>query len=401
MLALGLLAVFPLFACSAHADWQTSWDASVYLEAAHAQVRAASPLNPDNRLARLAETGLGAEARIQARLESETLRFSLRPILPYRWSDDGQDSGVEHAGHLSQWQARLVLGREFAASLGREVMNWGPAQFRSPSSPYYFDNGRSKPTRELSGVDNLKLAWTPDAQRQLSLAHVQDSGHLSESTDPWRNSWLIKGEQRGDDWAVGLALAQAPARQAFLGGYGQWTLDEAWLLYAEAASASQADALVSAADPGRPFQVLAESPRRAVALLGATRTLENGQGISLEYLYNGHGYDAAETRAYYARAAASPAAAGLALAFAPALLGRHYLHLVWQSNPLDDGDYWRLMWSRSLNDGGDEWAAYLDHPLDGRVSLYGLALLTHGGPRREFSSLLAGSLTLGVKLALP
>jgi hypothetical protein len=84
-------------------------------------------------------------------------------------------SGVSDAS-LSQWQLRAGLTETVALSLGREVMNWGPAQFRSPSSPFYFDNGRANPSRELSGVDAAKLAWTPDASTFLSLAWVEDSG---------------------------------------------------------------------------------------------------------------------------------------------------------------------------------------------------------------------------------
>jgi len=297
-------------------------------------------------------------------------------------------------------QLRAPLTESVSLSLGREVMNWGPAQFRSPSSPFYFDNGRANPSRELSGVDAAKLAWSPDANTFLSLAWVEDSG-TNNTADAWQRTWLAKGELRGDDWTGGLILARAAGRKPFIGAYAQWTPDEAWLLYGEASSATRADALVSPAVPLLPFSLQAESARHAVTLIGATRTLENGQSLSLEYLQNGHGYSHAEATAYFSRAAASLPSAGMALAYAPPLLGRNYLHLVWQSNQLDDGDYWRAMWSRNLDDASNEWAGYYDHPLNRHLSFYTLGVINSGGPRREFAALIERSLSLGLRLALP
>ncbi len=388
--------------------WRSTWDAALHVTAANTQLQTDSVLNPANAFARLGENTSGTEARINLKLESDApglpLKLSLRPILRYQRSDDGTSTTSENDAYLSQWQVRAALTETVSLSLGREVMNWGPAQFRSPSSPFYFDNGRANPSRELSGVDVAKLAWSPDANTFLSLAWVEDSGaneNAATTADAWRRTWLAKGELRGDDWTGGLILARAAGRKPFLGAYAQWTPDEAWLLYGEASSASRADALVSPADPLLPFSLQTESARHAVTLLGATRTLENGQSLSLEYLHNGHGYSHAEANTYFSRAAASQPAAGMALAYAPPLLERNYLHLVWQSNQLEDGDYWRAMWSRNLDDSSNEWAAYYDHPINRHLSLYALGVVNSGGPRREFAALIERQLQVGLRLALP
>lgn len=386
---------------AADAAWRTTWGADLYAYPETLSPTAGSVLNPGNRLAGLAQSALTGEARLNLRLESESIRLALRPILSLRYWDDGLRSGEQHQGTLSQWQARALLPDNWAASLGREVMNWGPAQFRSPSSPFYFDNGRSNPLRELSGVDAAKLAWTPDRRRSLSLAYVQDSGHLAGGNDPWRNTSLLKGDQRGEDWAAGLALAKPGDLGLFVGAHVQWTLDDAWLLYGELASSTRADALLSPADPALPFTLRAESPRRDTGLIGATHTFENGHSLTLEYLHDGHGYSRAESRAYFSRAATGLPSAGLALAAAPALLNRNYLHLVWQNNLLEGDDYWRLMLSRNLDDDSTELAGYAEHALSGRLSLFVLGVVNSGGPRREFASLFQRSLTLGLRLALP
>lgn len=388
-----LCLAFP--AQAGDADWRTSWDIALHTTAASTQLQPESVLNPGNAIAALDEDTYGLEARLNFKLETEAadlpLRLTLRAILR-------TESDTPSRGYLSQWQLRAPLSETFSLSLGREVMNWGPAQFRSPSSPFYFDNGRDNPSRELTGVDSIKLAWTPDAGTNVSLAWVKES---DDTANAWPGTWLMKAERRGDDWTGGLILAQAAGRAAFVGGYAQWTLNEAWLLYGEAASATHANALRSPADPAQPFSLQAESARHGIALLGATRTFENGHGLSLEYLHNEHGYPAAEADAYFKRAAASPAYAALALGTKPPLLGRHYLHLVWQSNPLQDSDYWRVMWSRNLDDAGNEWAFYYDHPLNNHLSLYALGLMNGRDAQREFAALIESRLQFGMRLALP
>ena len=165
-------------------QWRSSWDVALHATTGAARLQADSVMNPANAFARIGEYTSGAEARINFKLESEVrglpVKLSLRPILSSQRSDDGTSSTSENDAYLSQWQLRAALTESVSLSLGREVMNWGPAQFRSPSSPFYFDNGRANPSRELSGVDAAKLAWSPDANTFLSLAWLADSG-LSEN----------------------------------------------------------------------------------------------------------------------------------------------------------------------------------------------------------------------------
>lgn len=400
MAGLGWLAA--TVAACAHAG-QIAWDAALYAAATTMQRQANSVLNPGNALARLPDAAASIEARIDLKLKSESLQLMLRPILRSQRNHGGLAEHSVQESYLSQWQLRAPLAESLALSFGREVMNWGPAQFRSPSSPFYFDNGRRNPTRELSGIDALKLAWTPDASRALSLAWIEDNGAIEApaTAAAWNGTWLAKGELRGDDWTGSLVLARPSERTPFFGGYAQWTPDAAWLLYVEAASSTRTNALQSPADLTQPFSLKSKSARHGIALLGAMHTLENGQSLNLEYLHDGHGYRQAEAAAYFARSGRSAGLAAQALSQAPPLLGRRYLHLVWQNNMLQEGDYWRLMWSRNLDDGSDEFAAYFDHPLNHRLNLYALGAINSGGARREFAALIEHSLTVGLRLALP
>lgn len=399
ILVVALAAVSVGNARAQPSSWRTSWDGNLYGYADTLSPRGGSPLNPGNRIARLSDRGITGEGRFYLKAEGEDLRLTLRPIIVYRryHSDFGESHQSE--GYLSQWQVRLRLAEAWNAAVGREVLNWGPAQFRSPSSPFFFDNGRGNPMRELSGVDAAKLSWTPDRANAVTLAYVNGAGH--GRNDDWKNSGLLKIDRRGDNWAGGLALVHIPNQGLFVGIHDRYIFSDAIMLYAEAGSSTRANALQSPAALDRPFSILPRSPRRATVLLGAAYTYENGQTLNAEYLHDGHGYTAAQARAYFARAASSPLLAGLALGNAPPLLGRDYLHLVWQSNLMESDYYWRVMMTHGFTDGTNEWSAYGEYALNSRAALFGLFALPVGSVRQEFSSLYSRSLTVGVRIAVP
>ncbi|MEN6585175.1 MAG: hypothetical protein ABFE02_03865 [Sulfuricella sp.] len=361
-------------------------------------MRSDSVLNPGNQVAGLAQRSEVAELRLNLKAENEDVRLTARPIVTTREMRNASGTQQHNEIYFSRWQVQVRAGEGWNVAAGRDVLNWGPAQFRSPSSPFYFDNGRSDPMRELVGMDTLKLSLTTDMQNSVSLARIVRSGHGAAQPDVWRDSWLAKFDRRGDEWAYGLVALKAPDLPAFYGAHGQITLSDALMLYGEFGSSGQAVALQSSADTAQPFVAQAPGPRRSTALVGASHTFEDGKSLAAEYLHEGHGYTAAQESAYFQRATAAP---DIALGLAPRLLGRDYLHLVWQSNLMDERGYWRLMFTRNLSDGGNEIAAYGETVLSSETSAFMLAVLPQGNARQEFSALLQRSVTLGLKIALP
>lgn len=403
-IGLGSIALAP--ACAEEGEWNGSWDGAVYAYANTSELRSDSLLNPDNRIARLSQHSQSAEARFNFKAENDALRLTLRPIMLWQRNSNELGEQVQSETYLSQGQLRWRMAEEWNVAAGREVMNWGPSQFRSPSNPFYFDNGRSNPMRELSGLDSVKMSWTPDTRHAISLGYIGSSGHYEGSTDTWRETWILRVNKRDQRWSGGLALAKKVGQQAFVGTDVQYALNDAVLLYGEAGSSTRPNALQSPSDATLPFSVEAESSRQLNELVGATYTLDNGQSLSAEYLHQGHGFTASEEAAYFERAAyamlpAGAATLGMALATAPPLLGRDYLHLVWQNNMLETENYWRLMWTRNMTDHGNQLSGYAEMTFSRRVSGFVLAVLPLGNERQEFSSMFGRMATAGVRIALP
>lgn len=396
-----LLASLFLPAIAEAEEWRTSWDAALYGYASHMALRDGSVLNPGNRIAHIAQRSDTAELRMNAKAENDVLRFTARGIASMREQRNADGAQTARDSYLSQWQLRVLATDELNVAVGRDVLNWGAAQFRSPSSPYYFDSGRSDPMRELTGMDMLKLSWTPDRQRSLQLVRIVRAGDEQAQSTVWRDSWLMKFEQRGDDWAYGLAVASAPHQSAFYGAHGQWTLSDAAMLYGEWSSSVQRDALLSPSDLAQSFSVQSVSPRCSTTLLGTAYTFDNGYTLNAEYLQEGHGYTAEQASAYFARAASSTAVAGMALGYAPRLLGRDYVHLVWQSNLMESDGFWRAMYTNNLTDHGGSLGVYAERVLNAHVNAFAIALHNLGSAQQEAAALFTRSVTLGVKVALP
>ncbi len=394
---------------SAHAEQpRGSWDGALYGYFNTMAVREDSVLNPANVLAQLPDRTGVVEARFNLKAENEALRFSARPILLAQQARTPLEIRQQQESYLSQWQLRWKANDTLTLSGGRELLNWGAAQFRSPSSPFYFNNGRSNPMAELSGMDALRLSWSPLVSTSVYMARIAGSGHGHAHPDPWADGWLIKADWRGDETAVGLVVAKSVQQAVFLGGHAQRMVGDEWLLYGEFGSSALRDVLISPADVNRPFAIAAETPRKTDGLAGVAYTFAGGQNLAAEYLRYNHGYDAAENRAYFARAniaggnfpAGIPTLA-MALNSAPPLLGRDYLHLVWQSSPMDSAGFARLMVTHNLTDGSNELAAYGEYTVNTQLNIFALTMVTTGGAQREFARLFNRVFTAGVKVVLP
>ena len=410
---LSLLALLASICLSARADEGTqpiSWDGMLYAYAGSMNLRNDSVLNPGNYLAKLAQRTDTADVRFNFKTESDSLQLTARPILLTQRQRNSFGDTNKSEGYLSQWQASWRGNETLSLNGGRELLNWGPAQFRSPSNPYYFNNGRSNPMAELSGMDTLRLAWSPLVSTSVYVARIYDSGYGHTNPDPWSNSWLAKADWRGDESAVGLALAKQEQQSLFVGLHAQRTVADAWLLYTEVGSYTLPNLLLSPENVNQPFIVEAESSRRTDELLGAAYTFENGQTLTTEYMHYEHGFNSADSSAYFARAANAASAfpsgnsipiLSAALTYAPPLLGRDYLYCVWQTNLMESTGYTRVMFTHNLTDSSNEVDGYSEYTVNPHLSIFGLVTLTSGGAQSELARLYEQMLTVGVKVALP
>lgn len=371
-------------------------------------VRDEAPINPDNRIAQIPETRYVADLRAELRGDFDRVHLYLAP----RWVGEQQHL----AGRADQGESHLRLRQGFVRVdeganswlIGRERLTWGPANFRSPSNPYYFDPGRVDPLASTHGIDLARMTHATGDWR-LTGAYVRGTREVP-SAGPSRRSALLKLDHQGEAHLVsGIVMWPGASddraqRTPFLGAFGQHVVDDAWLLYWELGSGAPSGELALSDPPRR----RASASRQNVVLVGGSYTRLDGHVVYLEYLHDEGGLDKDERRRY--RQLANGAAdrlgrgdgggaqtLGVLLGAAPRLLGRHYLWAGWQSNPQETRHLWRAELTVNLDDGSARTLLYGEKSLADTLS--GFAGLTwHSGSHdTDFGMLTRAQLSLGIK----
>ncbi|WP_240359003.1 hypothetical protein [Pyxidicoccus trucidator] len=384
-------------------------------------LRENSLLNPGNLIARLPEGQTEVEGRLDLKLTTDTFVLSLKPRARFEWRRFG---GAGPETRLDAWvnqgSVTAYPVQELAVSVGRDVLTWGPSNFRSPSNPIYFENGRNNPLRELLGVDVAQVAWSPTPALSLSLMHQFGDGRGDwqwERDEGFKALSLLKVDYTADVYVASLnASKQWTDERPRFGAFGQATVSEALLVYAEAGLRQGTSALYPERLPtplGGGFlpRHTGDNPLFYSALVGGGYTLDSGHTVYLEYLSNNEGYRWADGVRYFDIAASasatlatpssdSPLAGqtlGAALNNGLALQGRHYLFLQVQNNQTDSGPMWQLRYSLNLVDGSGQGSAYVEWNVLSRLALFAVGVINHGTNRSEFHSLLSRSILVGAK----
>ena len=356
-------------------------------------------LNPGNATAGLARWVHTSDLRADLKYATDRLDLVARPRALARERSGGVARTREHESFLTQGYVRWRPSQALTATAGRELFSRGPANFRSPSSPFYFDAGRTDPLREVSGIDLVRLGAAL-GQQTATLAHVLGSGH-GLAADPHRDTTVVRVDHRLSSALLGLVLAPQRRASGFAGGFGQVAIGEAWLVYSEFGLQRLASQLLPSADLGAaPYSLRKPWERALVSLVGTAYTLEGGQTVVAELLRDGHGLAPAAARTYFDRAAllGSSPLLGLALGQAPRLLSRNYLYLHAQGNPNATGSFWRVSWTANFDDRSGQLAFYNQRNISNRWTLFAQWSLNHGSARSEYRALFPSAFTRGAKV---
>lgn len=400
---------------------KTTYSLQVLAHDTERGLREDSLLNPGNRIARLPGGQTEVEPRLDLKLNTEAVALSVKPRARFEWrrfGDDGPETRLD--AWVNQWSLTAYPHQELAVSVGRDILTWGPSNFRSPSNPIYFENGRNNPIRELRGVDVAQVTGTPTPELSLSLMHVFGDGRGDwqwEKDEGFQALSLLKVDYTADVYVASVSASKRWSDEhPRFGAFGQATVSEALLVYVEAGLRQGTSALYPETLPtpvgGAFVPRHAGDPRLFYsALVGGGYTLDSGHTVYLEYLTNNEGYRWADGVRYFDIAASasdslashSPDSAlagqtlGAALGNGLALQGRHYLFLQVQNNPTDSEPTWQLRYSLNLVDGSGQASAYVEWSVLPRLALFGVGVINHGSNRTEFHSLLSQSLLVGAK----
>ncbi|WP_310452581.1 hypothetical protein [Sulfuritalea sp.] len=369
-----------------------------------------SYLNPDNGVVRVAPEQFVADFRLNMRLSSDAVDMVLQPRFLGESQENGSGKRNRSETGFRQAFARLAFGDGATLVAGRNVMAWGPANFRSPSSPFYFDSGKLNPLREVVGIDLLRLEQVT-GQYSFALGHVFNTPEQNGSAAS--HTSFLKIDYQGAAFLASANVAKRNSGKPFFGAFAQHNMSDALMLYAEYGYGQRAGGMAIDAAQSPSFRPHSFGESATSILLGASYTLLDGQVVSLESLHDRRGYSGAEQdmyfdllkqSAYLATNAPDPALRGrslgmlgLAAANSPSLLGRNYLSLLWQSNPQESAQYWRVATIFNVHDRSGQISGYYEKNLSSRFSGFISGVRNLGPADSEFRSVVEQVLTVGIK----
>ncbi len=371
-----------------------------------------SLLNPANAIARLPDSQSIIDMRSNLRVRYDDAELLLQPRLLTEHTAGQRSGETDGSLYMSQAYLRIRPDEKVALTAGRSRLTWGPANFRSPSNPFYFDAGKNQPLRDVPGIDIVRADYSA-ANTQWTAAWVIDAGHLASRPDI-SDIALLKADIHRNGGMASAVLAARMHGEAFVGMFGQYPMSDALVMYGEYGRGSLS--ATSSLNLNRSAGGKTSSSSATTALLGASYTLLNGQMLAAEYLFDGHGMRSEEQTRYFAsvgnaarvfRSAAdvamraeSAAELGRLLSNAPAMLGRHYAYLLWQSNPQESALYWRMALAANVQDGSTQALLFAEKNIASRISVFGSATINHGRADTEYGSLVSHVISVGAKFFL-
>jgi hypothetical protein len=204
-----------------------------------------------------------------------------------------------------------------------------------------------------------------------------------------------------------------------LGSFGQWTASDALVLYYDGIVTKGPDAFYPIEDQAGPlggaFVRKYEGSGRLFTTVtaGGAYTFLTGSTTSIEFLYNGQGYNDAEAAEYYrlrqsasdhffegnALAGLSQATLGGALNNGLPFLRRYYLMGQYQVREIRNVLDVIMRYTHSLEEHTGQASSILEWRLSDRVQFFNINVVAvNGGRDSEFGSILSKSFLAGIEV---
>ncbi|RPH49875.1 MAG: hypothetical protein EHM85_12340 [Desulfobacteraceae bacterium] len=383
---------------------------------------ATSTQNPGNNFLKLQSYEADLEVRPDLRLNLEFLTLSAKPRMLFEkkiWEIGAMDGNSKSRDDwfINEWLARLKVSENIFFSYGRENLQWGPSYLFSPSNPFFTDNGRNNPKREVPGMDFARLVIIPESSWTVSLITNTDEGrNITDSPVSFSKSFALKVDYTGRENYGSIILSHREDSTEKLGMFGGSTVSDAFIIYGEGSVAKSSRALYPVED-GSPFGASMkrihseDSDLKPVLLAGGSYTFLSGGTLTLEYVYNGSGYSDSEAENYYGlrRRAAEAFSSGSQLSGLSRLilsetfntghrfLRKNYSLLQYNHNDIQDTLDFTFRLTHNLDDSSFQFIAIGGYSLGDHLELFSVITINSGRGDSEFGSLVKSQVMAGIE----
>ncbi|MFC1532617.1 hypothetical protein ACFL7M_04540 [Thermodesulfobacteriota bacterium] len=379
-----------------------------------------STQNPNNDFLKISRFLADLDIRPDARLNFRRLELSIKPRMNLQrkaWEDGSQKrkEDWDDEWFINEWLVRLRVTDTLFISYGRENLQWGPSYLLSPSNPFFLDNGRINPKTEVPGMDFIRLVWLPNIEWTISLIANRGKGRQEFRSETFEKTYALKIDYSGSMGYGGLILSHREEDRDRIGAFGGWTASDALLLYGEAGFSQGCNVLYPVLDNPLPFGASLSAKDRessswkGSALVGSSYTFLAGPTLTLEYFYNGQGYNDAQADLYYhLRKNAYDAYAGPLGGLSRMTLGRtvnsglqfvrrNYMMLQCRQNDIQDVLNLSFSWIQNLDDDSGRFILNADYYLGDHIQVFSIGSVNSGSRHSEFRGILDSFVLFGLE----
>jgi hypothetical protein len=388
-----------------------------------AQYPAHSSQNPDNAFLKLYRYSAAADVRPDFFWESPAFEAVFKPrfTASYSWWEDGVAKG-ETDGHsrffVNEWRVQVKPASTLFLYFGKEKLLWGPSFLASPSNILFKDTEKINPKTEVEGKYLARLMYLPSTTLTLTaITETQrDAATVQASDHPIR---ALKVDWVGANAAVALIGYDQQDDRFRLGSYAQWTASDAILLYYDGIVSRGTDALYPVQDQTSPLEgafvkKYDDSGRLfSTVTVGGSYTFLSGSTFSLEFLYNGQGYDDAEAGEYYRLrqnandhffdggllSGLSQKTLGESLSTGSPFLRRYYVMGQFQVREIKNALDVIVRYTHSLEERAGLASSILEWQLTDRIQFFNINTVSiDRGKETEFNAVLEKSFMAGIEV---
>lgn len=416
----------PLFSAAAGEDGKGDDAFSYNLKAlvvGDMQVPGHSTQNPDNAFLDLYRysTELDLRPDFFLDLPDVSALFKPRAIASYQWWEDGVPKGKNQSSDrafVNEWRVQAKASSTLFVSFGKEKLLWGPSFIASPSNILFKDTEKINPKIEVEGKYLAKVIYVPNNAITVNLISEmeKENNDLGESLKPLQ---ALKIDYLTGNSLISLIGYYRQDDRFHLGSYGQWTASDAVLLYYDGILSKGTDALYPVIDSSNPlggaFAKRYDDSGRFFPTVsaGGSYTFLSGSTFSMEFLYNGQGYDNSEANAYYMirqnahdhffdttpLSGLSQMTLNETLNNELPFLRRYYLMGQYQVREIKNVLDVIVRYTHGIEEHAGQASSIIEWQLSNRIQLFNINTIAVGsGKNREFNSLLASSYMAGIEV---
>ena len=365
----------------------------------------------------LSDQNYGLELRPNIELDLNACNINLKPRYRTTYLRDQESASPDSELFMNTALADCRLADSINLKVGRQRLAWGNSQFRSPSNPFFAESVLFNPVYELIGKEFAVLDYSANFNWKFSAIANWDESHLDQPANPnyqFIKSYGVKAEYTAQSSQWGGIISQREAKPLRVGGFSNYTLNRALLVYGEFSVSKDSNGLLPVAANNNllpsfePADTLDKKYRYSF-LAGANYTFMNGWNGGVEYLHSNEGFSSQQAAAWRDAGAiaismlntefAAQASAVAVSAIDPLWRQLRQNYLILNLNRTEYRNVFDVAFQNitNLDDGSNSIAASVVYHSSDNTELFLVANANSGGGSKEFERLISSVVLIGLR----